>query len=182
MSTTTATETITFALQFGGFYHSHHSMVVEDRVETYYSDGEYPEYEDDNINWQATHENYAKEWLDMFEEHLKEMDIEIDLTYKSLWSPKFYNFQTDEIMTEIPEHQFKMLLEKYTKDKEFVEWLNEASKSRDGFASFYSGLEEVSEEPNIFLSYLFRYFIQATGDDLIYSIQELEFDIELSEE
>ena len=183
-ATVTTTETITFSLQFGGFYHSHHSNVVEDRVETYYSDGEYPEYEDDNINWQATHENYAKEWLDMFEEHIIDMadGIELDLTYKSLWSPKFYNFETDEIIAEIPEQQFELLRDEFIKSEEFVEWVNEASKSRDGFMSFYSGLEEVSAEPKIFLNYLFRWFIKTTQEDWIYNLYELEFEIELNSE
>ena len=42
---------------------------------------------------------------------------------------------------------------------EFIEYVNDASKSRDGFASFYEGIEQVSKEPSIFLEYLFQWFV-----------------------
>ena len=164
----------TFALQFGGFYNSHHEFVVDDKVELYY-----PELDVDDINWQMTHENYAKAWLDMFESHLEhEHDLTIDLEFSSLWSPKYYNFQTDEIMTAIPTEQYKKLKVIFNNDPEFVEWVNTASRSRDGFVSFYSGIDEVSANDEIFLQYLFMFLVNETRENMYY--MDIDFDIEIN--
>ena len=61
--------------------------------------------------------------------------------------------------------------------KELFNYIEEHSKSRDGFSSFYSGYAAVKEEADIFLQYLFNYILI----DEDFNIYDLEFETEIKE-
>ena len=64
----------------------------------------------------------------------------------------------------------------YCNDKDFVKWLNDVSRSRDGFHSFCSGIENVKQEPSILMEYIFQYIIWHDGSEP-YDSEELQAEI-----
>lgn len=167
---------IEFSLQFGGFYDSVHSGILDNEVycileENGNAVSENDEFNQDNIDWRATHDNYAKNYLD----NLNEL-LELNLEYKGLHSPKYYNFSTDSIDCAIDNITYNDLKHAYCNDNDFVKWLNDASSSRDGFHSFCSGIEEVKKEPSILMEYIFQYIIWHNGSSEYNSV-ELENEI-----
>ena len=154
-----------FALEFGGFYHSHHSETIDNDIASY-------DYDWEKIDYKKTHDNYCKGLLESVNN-----ELDINLEFVELDSPREYNFTTDKIITSIPHKEFADLKQEYINDTEFVDWINEESRSRDGFSSFYSGLDAIIKEDDILLQYIFRYInIENSTIDL-----ELEYDLELLE-
>lgn len=153
-----------FSLNFGGFYHSEHSGTIDNNIDMY-------EYEWEEVDYKKTNINYCKVYLNKLSE-----ELEINLDFISLDSPKEYNFTTDKIFCSISNKDFSTLLSVYD-TKELFNYIEEHSKSRDGFSSFYSGYKAVKEETDIFLQYLFNYILQYEDFDFY----DLEFEIELNE-
>ena len=160
----TQTQKTEFSLNFGGFYHSEHSEVIENNIELY-------GYEWEEVDYKKTNINYCKAFLNRLGEELN-----INLSFISLDSPKEYNFTTDKIFCSISKEDFKTLLDDYD-NKELFNYIEEHSKSRDGFSSFYSGYAAVKKEKDIFLQYLFNYILQYESFDFY----DLEFEIEIKE-
>ena len=155
---------INFSLNFGGFYHSEHSETIENNIELYGYDWEDVDYKKTNIN-------YCKAFLNRLGE-----ELQIDLNFISLDSPREYNYTTDKIFCSISKEDFKTLLDDYD-NKELFNYIEEHSKSRSGFTSFYSGYKAVKEETDIFLQYLFNYML--INED--FNIYDLEYETELEE-
>ena len=155
---------INFSLNFGGFYHSEHSETIENNIELYGYDWEDVDYKKTNIN-------YCKAFLNRLGE-----ELDINLSFISLDSPREYNFTTDKIFCSISKEDFNTLLDDYD-NKELFNYIEEQSKSRSGFTSFYSGYKAVKEETDIFLQYLFNYIL--INED--FNIYDLEYETELEE-
>ena len=160
----TKTQTTEFSLNFGGFYHSEHSENIDSKEEMYGYDWE-------DVDYKKTHLNYCNSYLNRLSE-----ELEIDLTFIQLDSPREYNFTTDKIVCIISNKDFNALLDVYD-TKELYNYIEEHSKSRDGFSSFYSGYKNVKAEKDIFLQYLFNYILQYESFDFY----DLEFEIEIKE-
>jgi len=153
-----------FSLNFGGFYHSEHSETIENNIEIFTSCL-------DNVDYKKTQINYCKAYLNKLNE-----ELEINLNFISLDSPREYNFTTDKIRTEIRQQDLNTLLDAYD-DKNLFDYIEKNSKSYDGFTSFYSGYKAVKEEKDIFLQYLFDYILQYEEFDFY----DLEFETEIKE-
>jgi len=154
-----------FALEFGGFYHSWHSERIDNDIEMY-------DYDWEEIDYKKTHNNYCKGLLESVNN-----ELDMNLEFVELDSPREYNFTTDKIIASIPHKEFTDLKKEYVNNSEFVEWINEESKSRDGFHSFYSGLDAIIKEDAILLQYMFNYInIENSTVDL-----EFEYELELLE-
>ena len=160
----TETQKTEFSLNFGGFYHSEHSENIDSKEESYGYDWE-------EVDYKNTYINYCNAYLNKLSE-----ELEIDLTFIQLDSPREYNFTTDKILCSISNKDFNTLLDAYD-TKELFNYIEEHSKSRDGFSSFYSGYKAVKKEKDIFLQYLFNYILQYEDFDFY----DLEFEIELNE-
>ena len=143
---------IDFSLNFGGFYHSEHSETIENNIEAYGYDWE-------EIDYKKTHLKYCDSYLNKLSE-----ELEIDLIFIQLDSPREYNFTTDKIFCSISNKDFNTLLAAYD-TKELFDYIEENSKSRDGFSSFYSGYSAVKKESDIFLQYLFDYILEYENFD-----------------
>ncbi len=154
-----------FALEFGGFYHSWHSERIDNDISHY-------DYDWEKVDYNKTYDNYCKGLLENVN-----YELDLNLEFVELDSPREYNFTTDKIITSIPHKEFTDLKQEYTNDKEFVDWINEESRSRDGFSSFYSGLDAIIKEDDILLQYIFKYInIQNDSVDL-----DFEYELELLE-
>ena len=146
-------ENIQFNLNFGGFYWSEHSEIIEDRIESFELDWE-------TVNFKNVFNKYASDWLDLLSN-----EIRIELKFINLDSPKYYNFRTDEIITEISQSNFEALKDEYL-TVECIEYINTESASRDGFMSFCIGFENVSKEPSILAAYIFSYIVESEQIEL----------------
>jgi hypothetical protein len=142
-----------FALDFGGFYESIHTQYIDRHIE------------DLNVNWEyvdykKTYENYAKCFVDYINFSLNQK-----LKYVELDSPKYYNFRNDKIIVSINEIDKYNLIQEYRNDDQFVEWVNQASASKDGFISFCSGIDNLINEQELLLEYIFRYILWHEEDN-----------------
>lgn len=136
-----------FALDFGGFYESIHTEYIERHIEDlliYWVD----------VDYKKTYENYAKCFVDYINFSLNQK-----LKYVELDSPKYYNFRNDKIIVSINEIDKYNLIQKYRNDNDFVKWVNEASASKDGFTSFCSGIDNLINEQELLLEYIFTYIL-----------------------
>jgi hypothetical protein len=157
-----------FYLDFGGFYDSIHFDNIQDLIE-------YLDIKDDNINYNETHKEYCKEFVNELNNYL-----EIDLKFTGIYSPRFYNFETDKIEVEINENDYKKIIDNYLNNKECIEYINEASSSKDGFVSFCSGIDNLKNEPHLLLEYIFKYILwidtELSDSELTYEISENIYD------
>lgn len=149
---------IKFYIPFEGFYESIYESMVYDIV---IEEGDI--LNDDDIDYTHIFNEMSRS---IFDDILELFNDEFDLfssndyiTYDGLHSPRYYNFETDKIKATIDYDNYSKIYGEFILNDEFIEYVNYASKSRDGFASFYEGIEQVSKEPSIFLEYLFQWFV-----------------------
>ena len=154
-----------FLIDFGGFYDSIHSDNIENRIEHF-------EIDENNVNYKETYNSYCIEFIDSLNDML-----ELELKFIQIDSPRFYNFTTDKIEAEINENDFNKLKDTYLNSNEFIDYVNENSKSRDGFTSFYNGFNEVIKEDEILLQYMFNYILNEYADEIDNYVFELDFEI-----
>ena len=170
---------IKFYIPFEGFYYSIYDSIIDSILESEISEGYLTEEQTENINYTNLHLELSKNIfyciLELFND---EFDLFTDnnfITFEGLYSPKYYNYSTDKIKAIVSPEIYLTLLNKFENNDSFLNYVNEASKSRDGFASFYEGINEVKKESSIFLEYLFQWFtlyeyrdevIQFTTEDI----------------
>lgn len=123
-------------IDFGGFYHSIHSHIIEDRIEMDLEWGEDLQEDGfDSVNWRETFIDYSKEYIYRLNE-----ELDLNLSFIDLYSPRFYNYTTDKIVVKVNEEDEKTLF-KHTYNNDFLEWANPRLTSRSGFHSFYDGIK-----------------------------------------
>jgi len=147
------TKTISTEIGFGGFYNTIHDAMVNEAVASELG----LDIESDEANqelWDYPHfahyqHQYCMQWLWKFN---GEFETEIRLT--NIASPKEYNFDTDVMLVEVSDKDFKTLIT-YIKDNELKEKLFETIRvrttSRDGYAAFYKYHDYFLKEHRYFL-------------------------------
>jgi len=154
-----------FLIDFGGFYHSIHSDLIDNKIECF-------EIDEDKVNYKETCNSYCIDFIDSINDML-----ELNLKFIQIDSPKFYNFTTDKIEVEINENDFNKLKDTYLSNQEFVDYIELNSKSYSGFISFYNGFNEVIKEDEILLQYMFNYILKEYADEIENYIFEMDFEI-----
>lgn len=131
---------IKIQLPFSGFYESIHSSILDDALELHFSDdhGDLSEEAADaiymaDVDWTAIHNEYAKEYAEELG-----YNLELDIQFDELTSPKYYNFSTDKIYATIPADQMKKIRDQVEQHEKWPQYLEDHYKSYDGFISFYS--------------------------------------------
>jgi hypothetical protein len=158
-------EDIKFYIPFEGFYYSVYDIMIDNIIDSEIEEG-YLE-NDDNVDYQIIFEAMAQSIFDDIIEIFIDETFGIvgndfcstNIIYEGLSSPKYYNYSTDKLMAEISYNNYSLIYGKYIINDDFVNYVNESSKSRDGFASFYEGINNVASEPSVFLEYLFQWFV-----------------------
>ena len=136
-----------FALDFGGFYESIHTEYIDNYIEDFNINWEY-------VDYQKTYENYSKCFVDYLN-----FSLNMKLKYVELDSPKYYNYRNDKIIVSINEINKYNLIQKYRNDDQFVKWVDKASASKEGFISFCSGIDNLINEQELLLEYIFTYIL-----------------------
>ena len=116
-------------INFGGFYNSIHSDIIESYIEDM-------EYNWEDVDYTETYNEYSKSYIKVLNNIL-----DTNIIFKALNSPKFYNYTTDKINVELSKKDILKLL-KYIKEEdlkqEVFNIIKEASTSRDGYVAFYN--------------------------------------------
>lgn len=135
-------------IPFQGFYYSIYDSQLEcehernvENLEEQYPNVEPSDISDEIYNrtdWKKAHEIVAKYYVTYFNDYVKDVTgVDLGLTFVELVSPRFYNFETDRILCEIPLESVKTL-RMSTPNSTFAHMIRERHTSRDGFHSFYS--------------------------------------------
>lgn len=180
-------------IQFGGFYYSIHEQNIDYMLENYYSDdtGSTLDYYGLDVPYSDIFKRYSEFYLDCLTEWLSdEYDIKVKLQFSELWSPKEYNFNTDEIIALMPLSDENKLNRYFKKEPAFIDYLKKATKSYDGYISFYDFEQAINNEKGILSNYVFtylcrifneteffNYYDRRNGYELIYSIDLPQLEI-----
>ena len=126
-------------INFGGFYESTHSDVIENMLENYY---DFQDYDWTNINYRLIQEKYCNNLVKFMTNF-----IPFDYENLELVSPREYNFTTDKIFVDISEEDcIKIIqygLENY--EEEMIELCKNYTTSCDGYIPYYT-FDEVWED------------------------------------
>ena len=142
-------------IDFGGFYGSLHEAFIEDAMWADDDGGESLTDSDENIDWDAVKDTYSEAYLDKLCEFTAyELGMEsIHINYKGLYSPSYFNFTTDVIIGEISdEHSLEMMIA-IQKDDAFIEFIQERTKSYDGYISLYTFDEVLENKDNTLIEF-----------------------------
>jgi len=169
-------------INFGGFYESIHHGNIESIIESYYEDGNYPEYNYDNIDYKKTELSYIQDYCYKFTDYISnEYKFNIKFENLKLWSPSEYNFNTDKIDCQVNKSQSNKLINHFKKDDDFLEHLRDRTQSYDGYQSFYTFDDALNNKNNILIMYLLEYLSNEFNEkQVIYG--EIEFEIHLLKE
>lgn len=148
-------------IEFGGFYGSNHEGVIDGATNDEYFE---------NINYKKTHEAYGEKWLDELNNELG-----TKIKYLGVWSPREYNFETDEIHVDITKKCLNEIIRDHCDQEELEEFINEESRSRDGFASFCSGYNSVRKDDDLFGRYVFRFLLREMEIEPDFSSEDVVF-------
>lgn len=165
-------------IEFGGFYDSYHSSMIESYIESCEYEG-YLEYNFGNINWQETYQSYIESYCYNLKSYiLDEYNISIDFKDISLDSPREYNFRTDEIDCIVNEKQSLKLLKLVLKDTDFHKRLKEVTTSRDGYIPYYTYEQLLNMKDNMILGIMFSFIADRFNSDTC-NLAAIEYEIKL---
>ena len=113
---------------------SEEAMIIEEQATLVESHIEF--------DYKAFKEDISKQCVGVFEDAFnRDMHVKLSVSFESLFSPKFYNFENDSINVAISLSQddFDTIIATIKENKtEISEQLKERYSSRDGFSSFHS--------------------------------------------
>lgn len=150
---------------FMGFYES---PLFNSDTE-YYLNETFNDNEDDKSTWEVDFEPYQQAISSYAVELLKDYCITDDniiksMKYKYLYSPKYYNFDTDRLNIEINFNLNK--LKKYIKNNiaDFNMYLKDNFTSYDGFISFVSNnyidfVQQYKKDKELCINTMLEYYI-----------------------
>ena len=132
----------TYLPVFSGFYGTLFEDIIDSEVD-YILEGE-ETYTTDNVefDYKTFKEDISKQCVGVFEDAFnRDMHTKLSVSFESLFSPKFYNFENDSINVTISlsRNDFDTVISAIKENKtEISEQLKEKYSSRDGFSSFHS--------------------------------------------
>lgn len=171
-------------INFGGFYHSIHSELIDQIVTDYICTDNEDNFDQkmyDNFNWKEAHEKYCIEYLDKFEDWLTD-ELELKETpqieFKELISPRFYNYTTDKIAAVISEENAQEICQAVINSEdykeEFEEYLKERTTAVSGYILFYTFDEAMNNKEGILIDFILEFMAGKYNDEgLTCSIHEV---------
>ena len=161
-------------VNFGGFYNSSHSDIIESYIEDM-------EYNWEAVDYTATYKIYSKSYIKVLNNIL-----DTDIIFKALNSPKFYNYSTDIINVELSKKDILKLF-KYIKEEdlkqEVFNIIKDASTSKSGYIAFYNYADFFKKENlGLLIQCLFDAIIENLQYRIIDDIQSNYIEIILNED
>ena len=146
------------ALNFGGFYDSIHSDLIDTELENIL-ETEDLEYDQicDYIDFKAIHLEYSKRLVSDFNDN-----FDLNLKFEELFQPKEYNFKTDEILVEMSMQDYNYLFLDTDQD-ELKHKITKATTARDGYMPLYNSSEMLGE-PQFIAEFLLDFLMTDTDE------------------
>ena len=165
---------INTSIRFGGFYNSIHDSNIDYMVEAY-------EYNFDDIDYKKTFQSYINEYCYKLKSYiLDEYLVNIDFKNIKLWSPQYYNYDTDIIDCKINTNEINILNNILIKDDDFLSFLKEKTTSCSGYVSFYTYDDALNNKDNKLIMYVLEFISNKFNEkEIVYN--EIEFEIHLKE-
>ena len=124
---------------FSGFYYTIHDGVFDSEQEYILED--FPNKTWDDFKWKIDYEGYCKNYV-----RAVNSEIDFNLEFRNMWSPREYNFETDEIYCFLNEEDLNKISSALNSET-LKKLIKQRFTSRDGFSSFYSNdLDEWNEK------------------------------------
>ena len=160
-------------INFGGFYNSIHSDIIDSYVEDM-------EYNWEAVDYTATYKTYSEDYIKALNNIL-----DTDLIFKALNSPRFYNYSTDIINVELSKKDILKLF-KYVKDEELKQEvfnnIKACSTSVDGYVAFYNYADFFKKENlDILIECLLDIIVENLQDRIVDDIQSNYLEIIFNE-
>jgi hypothetical protein len=166
-------------IRFNGFYNSLHSDLIDDAIESYYTDDNGVFNYDsivDNIDYKTIHKDYIEVFTDEFKSWIQDnYNLDIDFKDLNLISPQYYNYSTDVINCNISEKDNALLMITFKRDKDFIDYLKYKTTSRDGFMSHYTFEEALSNQDDILSDYILNYLVNKFESDNLFMLDSYDF-------
>ena len=165
---------INTSIRFGGFYNSIHDRNIDYMVEAY-------EYNFDDVNYKKTFQSYINEYCYKLKSYiLDEYLVDIDFKNIKLWSPQYYNYDTDIIDCKINTNEVNILNNILIKDDDFLSFLKERTTSCSGYVSFYTYDDALNNKDNKLIMYVLEFISNKFNEkEIVYN--EIEFEIHLND-
>ena len=161
-------------VNFGGFYNSIHSDVIDNYIEDY-------EYDWEKVNYKSTFEIYAKDYIKVLNQKL-----DTNIVFKGLVSPKFYNYSTDYINVEISKKDIIKLFQYIRNEdlkQEVFNIIKESSTSKDGYVAFYNYNDYFKKDNlGILVECLFDVIVESLQDGIVEDLQSNYLEIVFNED
>lgn len=126
---------------FSGFYYTIHDGVFDQEQESILED--FPGKSWDDFNWTIDYEGYCKRYV-----WVVNSQTGLNLEFRNMWSPREYNFVTDEIYCFLNEEDLQKISSALNSET-LKKIIKQRFTSRDGFSSFYSNNLEVWKEKEV---------------------------------
>ena len=141
-------------IPFSGFYNSIHDSAIDSALEyeaeCYTDSGKASDIVLDVLtvnHYDKIREELSKVFVNSVNDlFCYEYDINLDLEFDSLKSPRFYNYSTDEIYCYIDNDKIKELVALLDSENDFIEVLKDKYQSCDGFIVFDSTLQAIDNK------------------------------------
>ena len=161
-------------INFGGFYESIHSYIIDDNIELM-------EYNWEDVDYNSTYKSYAKDYIKVFNQKL-----DTNISFKNLVSPKFYNYSTDYINVEITKKDILKLFQ-YVKNEELkqevINIIKESSTSKDGYVAFYNYSDYFKKDNlDILVESMLDIIIEHLQNDIVEELQANYLEIVFNED
>ena len=167
-------------IAFGGFYESKHDAIIENQTEYWFEckDDDSTDYMD-FFNWSAIHQSYMVNYVNEFKSYVSDKyKISIRFVALKLDSPKYYNYSTDQIDCAVKDSEINLLNNTLLKDQKFLDYLKQATQSYDGYISFYTCNDALSNKKDCLSLYTLGYLAKKFNETLY----ELDFDVVLTDQ
>ena len=142
-------------VNFGGFYESHHGAVVEDVME--------------DEDFYALAKEYADEWVNKLNNELN-----TNLAFVELVSPKKYNYSTDTITCEFSDKDIetvRLYLCAHALGADVISHCRDITTSKSGYAAFHT-FHEVVRSASLFLQCKLDVIINQLGTDYPFTVED----------
>jgi hypothetical protein len=160
------------SIRFGGFYNSIHDSNIDCMVEAY-------EYNFDDVDYKKTFQSYIDEYCYKLKSYiLDEYLVDIDFKNIKLWSPQYYNYDTDVIDCKININEVNVLNNILTKNDEFLSFLKERTTSYSGYVSFYTYDDALNNKDNKLIMYVLEFISNKFNET---ELLEIEFEVYLND-
>ena len=166
-------------IRFNGFYNSLHSDIIDDAIESYYTDDNglfnYDSISD-NIDYKTIHKDYIEVFTDDFKSWIKDnYNLDIDFKDLTLISPRYYNYSTDVINCDISNKDNTSLMITFQRDKDFISYLEDRTTSESGFMSHYTFSEALSNKDDILSDYILEYLVIKFESEALFELDNYDF-------